>query len=86
MVIGHGVPLRELLTWFAELGTSLVIEFVTKDDPMVQQLLRGRRDNYADYEPAVFDQLLSQMFDVVRSEALASGTRKLYFAKTRMAS
>ncbi len=86
LVIGHGVPLRELLTWFAELGTSLVIEFVSKDDPMVQQLLRGRRDNYADYEPAVFDQLLSQMFDVVRTETLASGTRKLYFAKSRSAS
>jgi ribosomal protein L11 methylase PrmA len=86
LVIGHGVPLRELLTWFAELGTSLVIEFVSKDDPKVQQLLRGRRDNYADYEPAVFDRLLSQMFDVVRTETLASGTRKLYFAKSRSAS
>ncbi|MBC7821308.1 MAG: methyltransferase [Planctomycetaceae bacterium] len=86
LVVGHGIPLRELLTWFADLGTSLVIEFITKDDPMVQRLLRSRRDNYADYEPEVFDRLLSEMFDVVRTETLASGTRKLYFAKARTAS
>lgn len=85
LVIGSGVPLRELLTWFADLGASLVIEFIDKDDPMVRRLLRGRRDNSADYEPAVFDQLLSQMFDVVRTETLESGTRKLYFARTRIA-
>jgi SAM-dependent methyltransferase len=83
LVIGHGVPLPELLTWFAELGTSLVIEFVTKEDPMVQRLLRGRRDNYADYEPAVFERLMSELFDVVRTEPLESGTRTLYFAKSR---
>jgi hypothetical protein len=86
LVIGHGVPLHELLTWFAELRTSLVIEFVTKDDPMVQRLLRGRRDNYADYAPEVFDRLLSEMFDVECTQTLDSGTRKLYFAKARSAS
>lgn len=86
LVIGHGVPLRDLLTWFADLGTSLVIEFVTKDDPMVQQLLRGRRDNYADYDPVLFEQLLSQLFDVVCTETLESETRTLYFVHTRFAS
>lgn len=86
LVIGHGVPLRELLTWLADLGTSLVIEFVTKDDPMVQHLLLGRRDNYADYDPVFFEQLLSQLFDVVRTETLESGTRTLYFVHTRFAS
>ena len=86
LVIGHGVPLEELLTWFADLRTSLVIEFVSKDDPMVQRLLRGRRDNYTDYEPEVFERLLSELFDVVHTETLESGTRKLYFAKARSVS
>lgn len=86
LVIGHGVPLRELLASFAELGTSLVIEFVTKQDPMVQKLLRGRRDNYDDYEIDVFERLLNEMFDVVRSEPLQSGTRTLYFAEPRSVS
>ena len=83
LVIGHGVPLHELLEWLAELGGSLIIEFVSKDDPMVQRLLRGRVDNYTDYTQSNFEQLLSQKFHLVRREALASGTRTLYFAEAR---
>lgn len=83
LVIGHGVPLREVLASFAGLGTALVIEFVTKQDPMVQKLLRGRRDNYADYELDVFERQLHELFQVVRSVPLQSGTRYLYFAEVR---
>lgn len=85
LVIGHGLPLRELLAWFADLRTSLVIEFVSKEDPMVQRLLRGRRDNYTDYELPNFEQLLSEMFEVRWRETLDSGTRTLYFAEARSA-
>lgn len=83
LVIGHGVPLDQVLGWLAGLGTSVIIEFVSKQDPMVRRMLRGRRDNYADYEPEVFERLLSEMFHVVRAEPLASGTRTLYFAEAR---
>ncbi len=86
LVIGHGVPLREFLEWLADLRTDLVIEFVSKTDPMVQRLLRGRRDNYVDYEPEIFERQLSELFDVVHTESLASGARRLYFAKARSAS
>jgi ribosomal protein L11 methylase PrmA len=83
LVIGHGVPLRELLAWFAEMGTSLVIEFVSKSDPMVKRLLRGRHDGYADYEQPVFEKTLSELFSIRRTESLDSGTRVLYFAERR---
>ena len=86
LVIGRGVPLAELLDWFASLRTSLVIEFVSKSDPQVERLLRGRRDIYLDYEPDNFERLLSERFDVIRTETLESGTRKLYFAEARSAS
>ena len=83
LVIGAGVPMLELLDWFAELGTSLIIEFVAKGDPMVQSLLKNRRDRDKDYEQDVFERLLSAKFDVVRKEPLGSGTRTLYFAHSR---
>ncbi len=84
LVIGAGIPMSELLDWFAELGTSLIIEFVAKDDPMVQKLLQNRRDRDNDYERDVFERLLSAKFEVVRKEPLGSGTRTLYFAQTRV--
>lgn len=83
LVIGHGVPTDQVLGWLASLKTSLVIEFVSKQDPMVRRMLRGRRDNYTDYEQEAFERMLSQLFHVVRSQTLSSGTRTLYFAEAR---
>ena len=80
LVIGAGIPMRELLQWLAALNSRLVIEFVGKDDPMVQQLLRNKRDNYADYEFELFEIWLNEFFEVVRSERLESGTRTLFYA------
>lgn len=85
LVIGHGVPLRDLLNWFADLQTNLLIEFITKEDLTVRQLLHGRRDNYLDYDQDVFERLLSERFDVISMDSLESGTRKLYFATVRSA-
>src|SRR5262249_47141965 len=50
LVIGANIPLAELIDWLSQLGSDLVIEFVTKEDPMVKSLLRNKPDNYADYE------------------------------------
>lgn len=83
LVIGAGIPMHELLQWLAALGSRLVIEFVGKNDSMVQQLLRNKRDNYADYDPELFERWLHEFFDVVRSERLESGTRTLYYAVPR---
>jgi ribosomal protein L11 methylase PrmA len=83
LVIGHGVPVGELLSWLAALGSDLVIEYVAKDDPMVRRLLRGRTDNYSDYEADVFENLLGERFTIQRREELPSGTRVLYYAVSR---
>lgn len=82
LVLDAGIPMRDLLAWLAGLGTDLVIEFVDKNDPMVQLLLRNRRDNCADYEREHFEQCLNELFVVSRSEQLESGTRTLYHALT----
>jgi len=83
LVIGCGIPMRELLEWLAGLGTSVVIEFVDKADPMVRRILGSRRDIYADYGPQLFDAWMQEWFEVVRCERLGSGTRTLYYAISR---
>jgi hypothetical protein len=77
-VLGANVPLKDLIDWLAGVGTSLVIEFITRDDPMVQTLLRHKVDHYDDYDTGYFERCLSAMFEIVRRETLASGTRILY--------
>ncbi len=80
MAITCNVPIRAFLAWLAELGTSVIVEFVSKEDPMVQQLLLNKDDTYDDYTRADFETYLRQFFNVKNSLALAGGTRFMYFA------
>jgi hypothetical protein len=84
LVIGRNLPLNDVIDWFAELGTELVIEFVGKDDPQTQLLLHNRPDQHADYSLESFEQLLSQRFEVHRRERLPSGARTLFHAEPRV--
>ena len=43
VAISANVPVREFVDWLASLGCSLVIEFPTREDPMVVKLLAGKR-------------------------------------------
>jgi SAM-dependent methyltransferase len=84
LVIGGNVPMHEVVDWLAELGAALVVEFPTREDPMVQALLaRKPRTPHADYDRANFERCLAAAFDIRRSEEIVSGTRVLYFATPR---
>jgi 16S rRNA C1402 N4-methylase RsmH len=74
------VPIPAFLSWLAELGTSVIIEFVSKEDPMVRQLLLNKDDTYEDYNRHCFEQYLNRFFNVKDTAAIAGGTRFLYFA------
>lgn len=83
LVIGANLRLTEVLDWLAELGRFLVIEFVAREDPRVQGLLRHRDDPYEDYDLTVFEAELGNRFEVLRRLELSSGRRILYFAQSR---
>jgi hypothetical protein len=86
VTITANVPMRAWIEWLAELGASLVIEFPTREDPMVQRLLAAKKaGTHPDYERETFERLLGEAFDVERSEVLASGTRVLHLAHPRRA-
>jgi SAM-dependent methyltransferase len=86
VAIGANVPVREIVDWLAGLGSALVIEFPTREDPMVQKLLAPKREGlHPDYELGFFERCLGEAFDVQRSERLESGTRVLYFAVPKRA-
>jgi hypothetical protein len=77
--ITANVPLRELVDWLASLRARTVIEFPTRDDPMVARLLSAKRDDvHDDYELEAFEGLVSERFEVGVREELPSGTRILF--------
>ena len=81
IAIGGNVPVAEVVDWLAGLGSSLVVEFPTRDDPMVQQLLAPKREGlHPDYELEFFERCLHEAFEVQRSERLGVGHASLYLA------
>jgi ribosomal protein L11 methylase PrmA len=80
MAISANVPLASFLAWLGSLGTSLVIEFISKEDPMVQQLLLNKDDTYDDYNRPCFESCLKKFFRVENSLELPGGSRFLYYA------
>jgi SAM-dependent methyltransferase len=84
VAISANVPVKEFVDWLASLGSALVIEFPTREDPMVKKLLAPKRDGlHPDYELGFFERTLGEAFEVERSERLESGTRVLYFARPK---
>ena len=81
LVIGRNIPLAELIQWLSGFGVELVIEFVSREDSMVQRLLRHRGDQEFDYSPAIMEESLARHFGDVTKQTLGSGRRILYHAK-----
>ncbi len=79
LVIGANIPLSQVIDWLAESGAAVVVEFVTREDEMVQQMLRNREDNFSDYHLAGFEALLPSRFGVVERALLKDGRRVIYF-------
>jgi len=80
MVISSNIPVKSFIGWLAGLGSSLIIEFVSKEDPLVQQVLLNKDDTYDDYNRPFFEDCLAKFFRVENSLALSGGTRFLYYA------
>lgn len=83
LVIAANVPMAELIGWFHSLGAYLVVEMVTKEDPMVKRLLLNKDDLYDDYERDFFERLLEQRFEIIERVELSSGSRFIYSARPR---
>ena len=80
LVITANVPLGALLEWFSEITGELVIEFIGKEDVMVQRLLLNKDDTYTDYNRESFEHYLQQRFRIVAHRELPGETRILYHA------
>jgi hypothetical protein len=83
-VVLHGnVRTDELADWLMGLGRTLVVEFVTKDDPMAKRLLLNRDDQFEDYDLQLFEKTLERRGRIVERHILCGGTRVLLVCEAR---
>jgi len=83
LVITNNIPMVEVVDWLGALGADLVLEFVQRDDPMVERLIRHKDEAYADYDERRLQTCLDGRFHVEAREPLPSGRRVLYHARAR---
>ncbi|MEM7222612.1 MAG: class I SAM-dependent methyltransferase [Pseudomonadota bacterium] len=83
LAITRNIPLRSLVSWIVGLAPTGVIEFVPKQDAMVQKLLSLRKDIFTDYTEDAFANYLSEVADIVSATQVTESGRKLFrFART----
>ncbi len=78
LAIGNNVPLPSLLRWLTSAGKTVVIEWVPKEDPMVQRLLSTREDVFADYDMNSFEDAAKEHFEIRSKEQVPGSLRSLY--------
>ena len=79
LAIARNTPLDQTVDWLVARAPVGVIEFVPREDAMVQRLLQLREDLFDDYEPSVFEALLADRAKIYKSEQVAESGRTLYW-------
>lgn len=79
LAIGRNVPLEQLVDWLLGLAPRGVIEFVEKDDPMIQQMLSQRKDIFPHYSAENFEACLTTTARIVKKSRIAQTHRIMYW-------
>ena len=85
LAISNNVPLERVAGLLGQVGRSLIIEFVPKEDSQVQRLLAHRKDVFPSYSAEGFEAAFQTDFTVLRREAIAGTQRTLYLMRRKEA-
>jgi SAM-dependent methyltransferase len=83
LAIGRNVPLPMIGSLMARLAPNVVVEFVPKEDPMVQRLLAAREDIFPDYGRDGFRAAFSRDFEVLEEAPIEESGRILFRLQRR---
>lgn len=78
LAISHNLPFDLIANFLSRLGSRLIIEYVPKDDPQLDPLLRSREDIFPDYTPEAFERAFERSFAIVERAPLPESGRVIY--------
>jgi ribosomal protein L11 methylase PrmA len=78
LAISHNLPFDLIAGFLARLGRSLIVEYVPKDDPQLELLLRSRDDVFTGYTLEAFEQAFGRFFRIVDRAPLPASGRIIY--------
>ena len=83
LAIANNVPLDMVARFFADVCIRLVIEFVPKEDPQIQEMLAVRKDIFGHYTVEAFEKTFSEYFVIEKKSPVADTGRSIYLMKNR---
>ncbi len=83
LCIGCNLPIESFLDCLRNTASRGIIEWVDKSDPMVQFMLRNRKDVFINYNWVNFKNQLENLFEIQDIVELNQGTRKLCVVSNR---
>lgn len=81
LAITKNIPLENVVDWLVALAPNGIVEFVPKNDAMVQELLRLRDDIFDHYAEEVFLTILRRSCEIVEIATVSEAGRKLIWYK-----
>jgi hypothetical protein len=78
LAIGRNVPFEMISDLLARSASSIIAEFIPKEDPQVQRLLRSRKDIFPFYTREAFEAALTRNFHMTEACPLPDSGRVLY--------
>ncbi len=83
LAISNNVPFIKIADFFSKICSSLIIEFVPKNDSQVQRLLATRKDIFCNYKQEVFESEFQKYFTILKLTKIKDSERVLYLMKKR---
>lgn len=84
IAIGRNVPLDMAVDWIVGLAPTGIVEFPSKDDPMVRTLLANREDIFPGYTEEAFLASMNARAGIVRQRRVSDNGRLLvWYDRTR---
>jgi ribosomal protein L11 methylase PrmA len=77
LAIGRNIPLPDVIDWLTGFAPQGVVEFVPKDDPMIQRMLMLREDIFDGYDYDRFSNQLNTRARIVREQRVSQSGRML---------
>ena len=83
LAIGNNLPFRKLSEFFSSICHWLIIEFVPKNDPQTERLLKVRKDIFTEYNLDRFIEEFSTAFEIIEHQQIRETDRVLFLMKNK---
>lgn len=78
LAISKNIPLLKIAESFQKIAKTVMVEFISKEDKKVQQLLQHRKDIFSNYNEAEFIKAFGKYFNVIDTIKIPGTHRTMY--------